>query len=130
VADPRPSLLERILGTECPDGCVLGTGLPCMGPASHMMFCASRIRAAEEAEAAKPKPKRGRPHRLDWANPMRIGGHLIMHNAYKIIPCVACGTLRNYDGKYVEYSHDGGVSWARGPDPCPGRTSADATKGE
>jgi hypothetical protein len=55
VADPKPSLLERILGTECPEGCVLGTGLPCMGPASHMTFCASRIRAAEEAETVKPR---------------------------------------------------------------------------
>jgi hypothetical protein len=114
VADPKPSLLERILATACPEGCVLGTGLPCMGPASHMMFCASRIHAAEEAEAAKPKRQ---------THPWRY----LVSGAQ----CLQCCTIRKTVGPSMyRYSHDGGVSWARGPDPCPGRTSTDATKGD
>jgi hypothetical protein len=59
VADPKPSLLERILATACERHAAGVAGNDCGGgqDLDRMMawICPRRIRAAEEAEAAKPK---------------------------------------------------------------------------
>lgn len=103
--------LERVLAVPCPNGCTVA-GPFCGAHGKGGFVCASRVQAAEEAEA--PKPKTGKRH--------RFGRVVQKHGPFgrTVLGGCVCETVMTVRGSRYGYSHDNGATWTPGPDACPG----------